>query len=168
VLDGDLDHPTKVVIVMSAGPNVAGIDSVLRKRARTLLEFGEKYVAVVMEIADYWSVKSGIADTRNYFGDARGGFSGVDSDPHDFGTRAGELDHLFCRSDGIRRIGVGHRLDDDSVTATYQDATNIDGNGFTTKDLSHRCWEKPQKGAKRSRSLWDSCAFLWPFPLALL
>jgi hypothetical protein len=152
VFDGDLDHPAKVVVVMSAGSDVAGIDPVLRKRACTLLEFGEQYVAVVMEITDYWSVKSGIAHTRNYFGDARGCFSGVDSDPNDFGTRAGELDHLLCRSDGIRRIGVGHRLDDDSVTAADQDTTHVDGNGFATCDLGHSFLTQRRKGARAQGS----------------
>jgi hypothetical protein len=137
MLDGDLDHPSKVVVVMAARTDVAGVDSVLGKRGRTLLEFSQKYVPVVMEIADYWSVEPGIADTRNYFGDARGCLSGVDSNPDDFGTRAGELDDLLGGGAGIGGIGIGHRLDDHRIAATNQHSIDIDCNGFATRNSDH-------------------------------
>ena len=52
ILDGALDHDSKIVVVLPADRNIAGIDAILGERARRGGKLLEQDVAVVVEVAD--------------------------------------------------------------------------------------------------------------------
>ena len=111
VFQRDLDHGLELPVALLAEADIARIDAVLGQRLGTGGMVGEQAVAVIVEVADQRHVAAGriqpLADRRHRRG--RGGR--VDGDAHDLGAGVGQRPHLVRRGAGVRRIGIGHRLD---------------------------------------------------------
>ena len=58
---------------------------------------------------------------------ARCRLPGVDCYANKLGARLNQGFGLFHSSLDVGRIGIGHRLDDDRLASTYEDATHIHG-----------------------------------------
>ena len=123
---GGLDHLGELRVALAAAADVAGIDAVLVERLGAGRVCGEQLVAVEVEVADQRHRAAlgaePVADVR----DRGGRLVGVDRHAHQLGSRLGELAHLARRRCDVRRVGIGHRLDDDRRAAADLDGADAD------------------------------------------
>ena len=124
MLDCTLDHHGELRIAPGAGADVAGVDPVLRERARTVGEIAEQLVAAVVEIADQRHVT--VECVERFANGRHGGsrFSGVHGDPDELRARIRERLDLRNGRRHVRRVRIGHRLDDDRCAAADRDAAD--------------------------------------------
>jgi hypothetical protein len=61
----------------------------------------------------------------------------VDGDANEFGSCQSERFSLLHRGSNIRRVGIGHRLHGNGVTATDPDAAYVYWDGLPTSNLCH-------------------------------
>ena len=66
---------------------------------------------------------------RDHLRDGRRGLLGVDGDADELRAGVGEAGDLDRRGVRVRRVGVGHRLDDDRVGGADQHAADVDRDG---------------------------------------
>ncbi len=119
VVDGDLDYRAEVLVVVLAA-HIARVDPVLAERPRAVGELGEEHVAVVVEIADHRGVH--LLDDLGH-GPGRG--LRVHRHTHQLAARGMEGAHLGDGGVHIRRVGVGHGLDDDGARAADLHPTHV-------------------------------------------
>ncbi len=131
VVDGDPDDRREVLVAV-LGADVAGVDPVLGERPGAGRVLREEEVAVVVEVADDRHVH--LADD---VGHRPRRLVVVDRDPDELAARLGERAHLGDRPRDVRRVGVGHRLDDDRVRAADLDAAHVHGRGAPALDSRH-------------------------------
>ena len=129
VVDGDPDDGREVVVVVTARPDVAGVDAVLVQRLGRLGVLRQQLVAVVVEVADDRHGRAQAPDLAHDLRDRRGRRLGVDGDPDQLGagvSQPGDLDRGGVR---VGRVRVGHRLDDDRMAAADHHAADVHGRG---------------------------------------
>ena len=80
-----------------------------------------------MEVADERNFDAAIAQPPVDFRYRRRRFFRVDRNTNQFRACLNQGFGLFHCSLDVGRIGVGHRLDDDRMASTDEDATHIDG-----------------------------------------
>ena len=112
IVHGDLADGGKLLVAPRARAHVAGIDAVLVERPRAIGIFRQQDVPVVVKIADDRRRASQIAQPRHNFRDSRRRFRHVHRDAHQLRARVGQLLALRHGPGNVRRIRVGHRLDD--------------------------------------------------------
>ena len=121
VVARDLADRRELLVAPPAGADVAGIDPILVERLRARRIAGEQQVAVVVKVADERSGHAGVEHPLLDFGDGLRGFRQVHRHADHLRPGLGQLDALSGRRRGIRRVGHGHRLDDDGRAATDLD-----------------------------------------------
>ena len=136
VVDGHLADGGELLVPPPAGADVAGIDPVLVERGCAGRVAGEQQVAVVVEVADERRGAAGVEHALLDLGDGRRRLGEVDGDAHQLGARLGQLDALPCRGGRIRRVGHGHRLDDDRRAAADQDIPDLDADRLVQPNCS--------------------------------
>ena len=120
----------ELLVAPLAGADVAGIDAVLVQRLRALGEARQQQVAVVVEVADERRGDAGVEHAPLDLRDRRRGFRHVDGDADHLGAGLRQLDALLRGARGIRRVGHGHRLDDDGRAAADLDRTDADADSL--------------------------------------
>ena len=123
---GHFNHCPELDIALFLEAHIARIDPVFGEGRRAIRKFGQKRVAVVMEIAHQRDVavhgQQFISDHRDLFG----GVFGIDGDADQLRARRRQLSHLSCGCLGVGGIGIGHRLHDNRVPGTNGDTGNRD------------------------------------------
>ena len=143
VLNGHFDHGTEVVVVFFADIDVAGINTVLGKRAGAIGILLEKQVAVVVEVADDGDADTEFIERFDYFRDGFGGGFRVDGDAHQLRTRLSEGHNLIDRRGGVGGVGIGHGLDHDGVISAHPDIADSNGHRSAPGKCSHWASVKP-------------------------
>jgi hypothetical protein len=146
VLQRDLDDGAEV-LVAPLGTHVPGIDPVLGERRRAAGMLGEQQVTVVMEVPDHGDVHGG-----DDVGDGRGRGLGVDGHAHQLAPGLVQRASLGNRRGDVRRIGVGHGLDDDRVGSAHVHAADGYDDGLSA--LGHG-WNIRQRGVTPVRRLFS-------------
>ena len=131
----------------------------------------EQRVADIVEVADE---RRRDPHPVEPFADMRhggGGLVPVDGDAHDLGARAGESRDLRDGPFNIRRIRVGHALDDDRRAAADPDAADVDAYGLMARQGAaedgvglverHRV-RSPVQAAARQRAQRPTISTAWP------
>ena len=126
VVARDLADRGELLVAPAAGADVAGIDPVFVERFRARRIAREQQVAVVVKVADERCGHPGVEHALLDFGNRRGRFRHVHRHPDHLRSRFGELDALLRRRLRLRRIGHGHRLDDDRRASADLDGSNLD------------------------------------------
>ena len=121
VVHGDFADRGELLVAPRSRAHVAGIDAVLVEGPRAIGIFGQQDVAVVVKIADDRRRASQIAQPRHNFRDRRRRFRHVHRDAHQLRAGVGQLLALRHGSGNVRRIRVGHRLDDYRRAAAHLD-----------------------------------------------
>ena len=120
VLQRQFDDRAELAVAFLSEADVARIYPVFRQRLGASRLGRQKLVPVVVEVADDRNFD---AHHRQFLDDARhrrGGLRVVHRYPHQFGSGPPQLGHLLHRAGDIRRVGVGHRLDDDRMPRADQ------------------------------------------------
>jgi hypothetical protein len=126
VADGGFYHGRELAVALVLETDVAGVDAVFRQALGTVRIAGEQEVAVVMKIADQRDPAArGIEQLADPTDLARR-FLGVDRDAHQLRARRRQGLHLAHGSQGVGRVGVGHRLHHDGVAAPDGDRAHLD------------------------------------------
>ena len=137
VLDGAFDHHLEVVVVLLADRCIAGVDAVLGQRAGSGGELLEQQVAVVMEVAHDGHAQAAFIQALH---DVRYGSRGVvvvDRDADDLRARQSQRRDLFDGTRNVRRVGVGHRLDDDRNLPADANLPDLDSSRLPSLNLRH-------------------------------
>ena len=122
-LDGLFDDRRELRIVLAALADVAGIDPVLCKRPRAVGKVGEQLVPVEMEIADQRHPAADGVEPLANDGNRRCRLGGIDGDAYELRAGIGQRFDLRDGRGDVRRVRVGHRLDDDrGITANRNTA----------------------------------------------
>src|SRR5262245_38148670 len=103
--------------MLTTHAHVAGIDSVLVERHRTILVLAQQDVPVVMKIADYRRRNVTIAQTLHDFTCSRCSLAGIDRDADKFGTSGRERFDLRNCACNVCGIGVCHGLNGHRMVA---------------------------------------------------
>ena len=130
IVHRDFADRGKLFIAALACPNVAGIDAVFVERFGAVGIFGEKNVAVVMEVADDGDFAAGGEQALLDFGNGGCGFRDVDGPANDFGAGFGEFERLLESGCDVGGVRVGHGLDDDRCAAAYLNVADFYAVGF--------------------------------------
>jgi hypothetical protein len=126
VAERGLDDRGELRVLLAPEPDVAGIDAVFRQRLGAGRLRGEQLVPVVVEVADQRHRRT---EQREPVADPRHGgrrLGGVHRHAHELGAGAGELGALLHRAEHVGRVGVGHGLHDDRMTAADGDPADDD------------------------------------------
>ena len=89
--DGDFDHRLKILIVMLAGPDVAGIDAILGQRSSALGILFQQDVTVIVKVSDDGNGNSALAQPFDDMRNRGRGLASVDGDAHKLRAGAREL-----------------------------------------------------------------------------
>ena len=89
-------------------------------------------VADVVEVADQGDVDAEIVEALADARDGRGRVGAVHGDAHDLGPGASERRDLGDRRGDVRRVGVGHGLNDDRAAATDGDRADFDADALAS------------------------------------
>jgi hypothetical protein len=137
VFDRRFDHGPEIVVGFAADIHIAGINAIFRERAGAVRVFAQEQVAVVMEVADNRDTN---AEFVQCFGELRDGARGVirvDGDTDDLRPGLCQRDDLIDRGLCVRRIGIGHRLDDNRVIAADLHTAHADRHRFPARRCRH-------------------------------
>ena len=137
VPDRHFNHGAKIIVVLTAHADVAGIDAVLGQRLCTLRIFRQQQVAVVMEVADDRHADVLLLQA---FHNGRNGLCGrviVHRHAHQLRACAGQLRYLRHRCRNVRRISICHGLDHDRHFTTYAHIADLCCNCLPALNLSH-------------------------------
>ncbi len=115
----------ELLIAAFAGANIAWIDAVFVQSTGTFGVFREQDVTVVVKIADQRRFAPGLEHALLDFGHGRGGFRHVHGDADHFRTGAGEFEALANGGVHIRRVRIGHRLNDDGCASADSHAAHL-------------------------------------------
>ena len=129
-----------VLLVLEA--DIAGVDPVFVEGFGAGRVLGEELVADIVEVADE---RRGDAEPGEPVADMRdrgGGLVAIDRDAHDFRAGAGERRDLRDRRIDIRRVRIGHRLDDDRSAAADRHGADPDGDGRVARRGRGRPFER--------------------------
>ena len=126
VVHGDFADRGKLLVAPRARAHVAGIDAVFVQRPRAIGIFRQQHVAVVMKIADDRRGASQIAQPRHNFRHRRRRFRHVHRDAHQLRAGVGQFLALRHGAGNVRRIRIGHRLDDDRRAAANLELADFD------------------------------------------
>ena len=137
VTAGDLDHLRELRVALAAAPDVARVDAVLGERGGALRVLAQQLVPVEVEVADQRHVAAEFAHARGNRRHGRGGFLGVDGDPHQLRAGHGERTHLQRGAFDVRGVRVGHRLHDDRVVAAEHHAADADRDAAAAGQSAH-------------------------------
>ncbi len=124
--DGLLDDGRELRVALGALADVAGVDAVLGEQLRALRELLQQGVTVVVEVADQRDADAKLVQLLDDGRHCGGRFFVVDGDADHLAAGARKLCDLPCGADGIRRVGVGHRLHDDRGVGADQHITDAD------------------------------------------
>ena len=127
-----LDDGAELAVLLVLEADVAGIDAVFVESFGARGVFAQELVADVMEVADQRHVDAAFAKLVANVRYGLGRFVAVDGDAHEFGPGAREVCDLLHRRCDVRRVGVGHRLDDDRSAAADLNAADLDRDGLMT------------------------------------
>src|SRR5215831_10904176 len=89
IINRDFANRRKLLIAALAGAHIAGIDAIFVELPGAFGIFGQKDVAVVMEVADDRRAAADIEHALLDFGDGGGSFRHIYSPANDFGARFG-------------------------------------------------------------------------------
>ena len=126
VFQGHPDHRLEVLVVSSAGADVARVDAVLGQLPRHLGVARQQQVAVVVKVPDQRDVDALVGQPATDLGYRLGCGVVIDRDPHQLRPGSPQLGDLLDRSVHVRGVGVRHGLSDDrvlSATSTLPTAT---------------------------------------------
>ena len=137
VADRHLDDRAELPVLLFLEADIAGIDAVFGERLGACRMIGKQPVADIVEIADQRHVDAQPVEPLADAGHGRRAFVAIDGDADDFGAGAVEGGDLRHRLVDIRRVGVGHRLDDDRRAAADDHAADVDRNRFPARE--RRC-----------------------------
>ena len=111
VAAGELDHLRELLVAPIAATHIAGIDAVLGQGLGAGRMFRQQAVTVEVEVADQRYLQAHgvqpLADLRYRCGC----LLGVHRNAHQLGAGTGQVGDLGRGAQGIRGVGVGHRLD---------------------------------------------------------
>ncbi len=130
IFDRHLDDGTELPVALLAEPDIARIDAVLVERLGAGRMVGEELVADIVEVADERDLDPHLGEPVADVRDGGRRLVAVDGDADQLRAGAGERGDLGCRRVHVRRVGIGHRLDDDRRAAAHDDAADIDADGF--------------------------------------
>ncbi len=141
---GDFDHGGELRVPLAAAADVAGVDAIFGQGLGTLGVACQQLVTVEVEIADQRGVhaelEQSLADGRH----RAGGFLGVDRDTHQLRTGFGQRLDLLDGGVHVRRVGIGHRLNDHRRAAADTHMVHGDTEGVAAYHadglLAHWCW----------------------------
>jgi hypothetical protein len=125
VIGGHLADRGELLVAAASRSDVAGVDAVLVERPGAAGKLREEKMTVVVEIADE---RRGTACVDHPPLDLRHGlgrFGQVHRDPDHFRSGCGELDALLGGRTGVRRVGHGHRLNDNRGAAANLDRADL-------------------------------------------
>ena len=137
VLDGNTNHGAEIVVVLLADVDIAGIDAVLGEKPGAVGKLGQQQMAVVVEIADDGNGNALRFESPEDIGQGGGGGFRVDRDTDELRSRASERRNLPDGRGGVRRVRVGHGLNDDRMRSADQHASDGGGYGLSAVDSSH-------------------------------
>ena len=86
-----------------------------------------------MKIADDRHIDTHKLQSVADIGHGLGGFVAVDRDADDLGARGGKGRDLLDGGIDVRRIGIGHGLDNDGRAAAHGDAADPDGHAVAPR-----------------------------------
>ncbi len=167
-----LDHRLELAVALVPESDIARVDAELGQGLPELRNLGQQAVAVVVKIADQRHVAAlgvePLADRRH----GPGRRWGVDGDAHDLRAGPGQLERLPGGGDGIGRVRVGHRLDDDRSAAADHDLAHPHRHRPMPPDLrkrNHPAVFLPQQGSTgptwiRARAAASALWPEWAFP----
>ena len=135
--DGDFDHGAEVVVVLAADTDVAGIDAVLRQRARAVGILRQQQMAVVVEVADDGHAQPSLSSRSTIRGDGGRGFVVVDGDAHQLGAGRGERRDLPDGGGDVGGIGVRHGLHHNWCIAAHAHTAHVGGHGLSALKICH-------------------------------
>ena len=137
VLDGNTNHGAEIVVMLLADVDIAGIDAVLGEKPGAVGKLGQQQMAVVVEVADDGNGNALRFESPEDIGQGGGGGVRVDRDTDEFRSRASERRNLTDGRGGVRRVRVGHGLNDDRMRSADQYASDSGGYGLSAVDSSH-------------------------------
>ena len=110
ILDGNFDHGAKVVVILLADGDVAGIDAVFGQRPRARGILLQQQVPVVVEVSDDGNAGAEAVQPLN---DVRYGSRGrivVNRDANQLGAGAGQGETLANGAVNVGSVSIGHGL----------------------------------------------------------
>jgi hypothetical protein len=126
VLDRGLDNGAELPVLLFLEADIAGIDAILVERLGAGWVIGQESVAVIVEIADDRHLDVHLQEPLFDVRHGGGRLVAVDGDADDLGTGPRQRRHLLCRSLGVGRVGVGHRLHHDGRAAADSYVADLD------------------------------------------
>ena len=133
VVARDLADGGELFISPLPRPHIAGVDPVFIQRFRAFRRLGQKYVPVVMKVADDGSVAPGIAhpffDLRN----RRCRFRHVHCPTHNLRPGFGQLQSLLQRRPDVGGVRVGHGLHDDGRASADAHVSDLHAVSFAAR-----------------------------------
>ena len=99
--------------------------------------FLSRMMAVVVEIADDRHAHAELVERLGDLRNRRGGLFGVDGDADQLRAGLRQRHHLIHGGRDVGRVGVGHGLDHDGVSAANSNSTNINGHGIAARGRRH-------------------------------
>ncbi len=131
---GKFDHLSKLRIALRAAPDIAGIDAVFTQCLGTGGVFFEQLVAVEVEVTDDRHMAAFGVQLLTDSRDSLGRGLVIDRDANQFRAGAGEFVNLLDRAGDVRRVGVGHGLDDNRGAAADLNVSDFDSYGVFASD----------------------------------
>ena len=107
---GGFDHLAELLVLLVALAHVARVDAVFGQSLRAIGKFCQKTVAVIVKIPDQRHIDAHAVELLAHIRHGLRGLGRVDGNAHQFGAGLRQFLDLDGRTNGVHRIGIGHRL----------------------------------------------------------